>query len=222
MFKFVRRCSLFAAFLCLMAGAHAQSTSTQTPFERQMSHVDLALGVPYETTASSAGRNVSQTVSSAAGFIGTIRYTHSPYIGAEMIYKRSRETQTFSYLAYTSPTTPPTGAQLGVEDSVEEIAWGYVAHPDYTFAGIKPFGGVGLGSVEFKPTKNGGEGLARQFRADYYWNAGADYAILGSRWGVRLQVRQIFFIAPDFQQNYLVSGSRTSSLEPSFAFTVRF
>ncbi|HXB62540.1 MAG TPA: hypothetical protein VNU94_06810 [Acidobacteriaceae bacterium] len=223
MFKFVRSLSLFAAFACLfaVAGAHAQS---DTPVEhKQLERMDLFMGVPYEATRTTSGSSAttivnSQVVSSAAGFLMTYRYSYSPLIGVEMNYKRSRFTQNYTYTPFPYTTTNI----LGVESSVVETSWGYVAHALSTYYGIKPFGGIGVGSIEFKPTPNGGQGLLRQFRLVTYWNLGADYDIMHSHFGARVEMRQLFYKAPDFGQNYLTSGAHTSTLEPSVGFYARF
>jgi len=217
MFKFVRSCSVFTAIVCFfaVASAHAQSPAV----DRELSRTDLTFSVPFEMTGTTSGQVVnSQTVSTAAGFLATLRYTRSPLLGAEMNYKKTRFTQNYTYTPYPYNKTN----QLGVEANVVEISWGYVAHTPSTYYGFKPFGGVGLGTVEFKPTPNGGEGLLRQFRAEYYWNIGADYTILNSHFGARAQMRQLFYIAPDFGQSYLTSGAHTSTYEPSVGFFARF
>ena len=225
MFKFVRSRTLFAALVCLLAvaGAHAQSSST--PLSRQMEHIDLGLSAPYELTRSSSGRGITQSVSTASGFLGTLRYTHSPFIGAEMNYKKTRFTQNYVYpFSSQKPGggTIVTPVPLGVEANVIEYSWGYVAHTPSTYFGFKPFGGVGLGSLEFRPTPNGGQSLIRQFRAVYYWDIGADYQLGSPHFGARVAMRQIFYIAPDFGQNYLTSGARTSTFEPSAGFYLHF
>jgi hypothetical protein len=231
MFKFVRSCSLFAAlsFCLAVTGAHAQSDA---PVEhKQFDRMDLGLSAPYELTKSSAGNSsigpVSQSVSSASGVLATFRYTKSPWVGFEMNYKRSRMTQNYIYSAIQlNPAPPPTTivvpTALGVESNVIETSWGYVAHAPSSYFGLKPFGGVGVGSIEFKPTKNGGQGLLRQFRAVYYWDLGADYTFGASHFGARVAVRQLFYLAPDFGQNYLTSGARTHTLEPTIGFFARF
>jgi hypothetical protein len=231
MFKFVRSYSLYAVLGCLfaVAGANAQS---DTPVEhKQLERMDLAFSVPYEVTRSSSGHNsagsISQSVSTAAGFLATFRYTYSPLIGLEMNYKRTRMAQNYIYpFVALNPAPPPSNivvpTPLGVETSVVETSWGYVAHTRSSYYAFTPFGGVGLGSLEFKPTPAGGEGLIRQFRAVYYWNIGADYNIMHSHFGARAEMRQLFYLAPDFGQNYLTSGARTSTLEPSIGFYARF
>jgi len=225
MLKFVRSRTLYAALACFLtvAAAHAQTSSTA--LSRQLDHMDLGLTAPYELTRTSSGNNITQAVSTASGFLGTLRYTHSPFIGFEMNYKKTRFTQNYTY-PFTAQNpgggSIVTPATLGVEANVQELSWGYVAHAPSTYFGFKPFGGVGLGTLEFKPTPNGGEGLERQFRAEYYWNIGADYQLGSPHFGARVAMRQIFYIAPDFGQNYLTSGARTSTFEPSAGFYLHF
>ena len=43
-----------------------------------------------------------------------------------------------------------------------------------------------------------------------------------SHFGVRLGFRQLIYLAPDFQQNYLTITRRTRTGEPNFGFFVRF
>jgi opacity protein-like surface antigen len=223
MSKFVRSLSLFAAFGCLVAvpGAHAQSDTAVE--HKQFERMDLFMGVPYESTRTTSGSSPnyivnSQIPSSAAGFLMTFRYTYSPFIGVEMNYKRARFTQNYTYTPFPYNTTDV----LGVQASVIETSWGYVAHTPSTYAGFKPFGGAGVGSIEFKPTPAGGQGLIRQFRLATYWNLGADYEIAHSHFGARAEIRQLFYKAPDFGQSYLTSGAHTSTLEPSIGFYARF
>ena len=40
--------------------------------------------------------------------------------------------------------------------------------------------------------------------------------------GLRAQVRQAFFLAPDFGQNYLTIKQRTSSFEPAIGIYLHF
>jgi hypothetical protein len=218
MLKSVRSFSLVAAVLCFFtAGARAQSS--HPGLERTLSHVELGVSVPLEYTATTSGKVVqSQSVSSAAGYLINIRYTKSPWIGAEMNYKFSRFSQNYVYSVPGNPAYPP----LGIDASVKEITWGYVVHTANTYAGFKPYAALGVGTTDFVPTPNGGQGLLRQFRATYYWNAGTDYNFSDSHFGARVQVRELIYLAPDFGQNYLTSGARTHTIEPSIGFYARF
>ena len=61
-----------------------------------------------------------------------------------------------------------------------------------------------------------------QARAAYYYSIGAENTVFSSHFGVRAQFRQVFFLAPDFGQNYLTIKHRTSTFEPGFGFFLRF
>ncbi len=219
MSKLVRSRFLFAALVVLLAATAANAQSTTR--DRILSRIDLGLSFPLESTSTTSGQRVqSQKPSTASGYVIALRYTKSPWIGAEMTYKYSRFAQNYVYNFNAVGT--PDYRPLGIEANVKELTWGYVAHAPGTYAGFKPYAGAGVGTTDFVPTPNGGQGLGRQFRATYYWNLGADYNFGDSHFGARAQVRQLFYLAPDFEANYLTSGARTHTLEPAIGFYARF
>jgi len=223
MFMSATRRTLLVLSVCIIASFPVRAQSSHPGFDRTMSHVDLGLSAPIEytqTTSGSYGPYVvnNQQVSTASGVLAALRYTRSPLVGFEMNFKFTRFAQNYTYTPY-SVITPQT---LGVATTNKEISWGYVAHMPHSFHGVTPYGSAGLGTFELKPTANGGEGLQRQFRALYYWGLGADAPILDSHFGLRFQVRQLFYKAPDFGQNYLTSGARTTTFEPCIGFFARF
>ena len=55
----------------------------------------------------------------------------------------------------------------------------------------------------------------------YFYEAGAE-APFNEHFGARVQFRQLFFIAPDFGQNYLTNVQHTSTIEPAFGFYLHF
>ena len=84
--------------------------------------------------------------------------------------------------------------------------------------GIVPFAGAGLGTLDFRPTPGGGEGLLPQARATYYYTVGGDYSVLCRTSDARAQFRQLFYLAPDFETNYLTIHAHTTTFEPGFGF----
>lgn len=221
MLKSVRSRFLFAALVSLLvaSAANAQSVSSR---DRILSRIDLGVSVPLEYSATTSGGIVSsQNESTGSGYLISLRYTKSPWIGAEMNYKFSRFTQNYIY-TYHAIGGSSYLAPLGIDANVKELTWGYIAHTSHTYAGFKPYGGVGLGTTDFVPTPNGGQGQERQFRATYYWNLGTDYNFSDSHFGARVQVRQLFYKAPDFGQSYLTSGAHTHTVEPAIGFYARF
>ncbi len=94
--------------------------------------------------------------------------------------------------------------------------------PGHTLFGLQPFASVGAGSIEFKPTPHGGQGAPKQARMAYYYNVGLQQELFESHFGLRAGFRQVFFLAPDFGQNYLTIKQHTITSEPSIGFYFRF
>ena len=102
------------------------------------------------------------------------------------------------------------------------MTFGYIAHPRSRPFGIQPYLGAGGGTIRFKPTTYGGQGLPQQYRAAYYYTLGVEDNFPGSHFGVRVGFRQLIYLAPDFLQNYLTITRRVRTSEPNFGFFVRF
>jgi hypothetical protein len=110
---------------------------------------------------------------------------------------------------------------LGVQSKVTEFGLGYVAHGPKLF-GLQPFGGAGVAALQYKPTAGGGEHLPEQVRAGFYYAIGLEESVFSEHFGLRVQFRQLFFGAPDFNQNYFATGARSMTTEPVAGFFVRF
>lgn len=221
-------CSLVAF---ASAAAYGQDTASVTRTSRFLSHFDLgisgtalftktvtgtvnerALGTPYDVT---------QSVSTSAGALVTLRAQKSAWKGAELNYGYGRASQ--SYTCCNNSTT--TGAFQGPflpQSTVNEFTVGYLARPERTVFGFKPYLSVGAGSTEFKPTRNGGQGLQPQARATYYYSVGGESYLVGNTLGVRVGLRQLFYKAPDFGQNYLTINKTTFTTEPQVGLYLHF
>ncbi len=221
----------FSLGLCALgfsAAASAQDTSSTalTPFQRQMEKIDLGLGAAGEFTPSNSGTNyISQTVaqrpSRTVGALIELRYTKSPLIGFELTYSQFRYTDDFTVTGTNATPASQKSYILGVQSKVAEYSFGYVAHGP-TFLGAHTWGGAGVGAVEFKPTAGGGQSLPPEVRTGIYYHVGLDEPLLGEHFGLRLQFRQLFFGAPDYNENYLANGQRSISTEPGVGFFLRF
>lgn len=211
---------IFAANLALLAtGAVAQ-----TKLQQQLSHVDLGLqGVgefnrsasgPVGVTANDQGQIVSESPSNTVGGLATIRYSPKPYFGVEFNGGYARYNETFG--------VPTLAGPLQIQTQSNEFTLGYLVIPPYTVFGLKPYASAGLGSIRFAPTRGGGENAPRQWRAGYYYNLGVQKDIAGDFFGVRVGFRQLFFLGPDFLQNYLTIKQHTVTSEPLIGFYLRF
>ena len=221
-----------ALLLCLLSLPASQAIGQEavplTPFQKQMNRVDLAIssaGIISSPVSGIEKRDISTThnsllisPSSTVGELITLRYIAKPLLGYEFNFGNSRYTQNY---VFTPPLVPNLlqGAQAGVH----ELTLGYVAHPRKIY-GVQPYLGAGGGTIRFKPTPNGGEGLPFQYRAAYYYDFGVEQNFTGTanHLGVRAGFRQLIYLAPDFQQNYLTITRRTVTSEPTFGLFLRF
>ncbi|MGI4828768.1 MAG: hypothetical protein ACRYFU_11340 [Janthinobacterium lividum] len=208
---------LFAACVAMSAvGAAAQ-----TKLDRQLSYFDLGIqGVGQFTSSTSGtinypgafdqGTVATQTASTSLGALITLRYTPKPYLGAEFNGGYARYAETYN----VNP--------LQVQTQANELTVGYVITPPYTIFGVKPYASAGGGAVRFAPTAGGGEETYTQARGAYYYNLGVQKEVFGNHLGLRLGFRQVFFLAPDFQENYLALNKRVSTAEPMVGFYLHY
>jgi hypothetical protein len=221
-----------ALLLCLISLTASQAVGQEatplTSFQKQMERVDMAFGVTgifstsvsgiEERDASSTHNMLAISPSSTMSELFTLRYVARPLLGYEFNFGSSRNTQNYVF----TPALVPSLLR-SAQTANRELTLGYVAHTPKLF-GIQPYLGAGGGTIRFKPTQYGGEGLPFQYRAAYYYNFGLEDNFTGSasHLGVRLGFRQLIYLAPDFQQNYLTITRRTRTSEPNFGFFLRF
>jgi hypothetical protein len=220
---------VWSLVLCLFATAAApialaQATSSNPELNKHLSRIDFAASGIGAFTKSVSGTNyqgvtLTQNGSNTFGALVTLRYTKSPYIGGEFNYSYARYTQNFTNT--TNAQVPNQYFTGGVQSNASEYSFGYVAHPPHELFTTKPFIAGGIGTTAFRPTPGGGQGLKAQARMTYYYAVGIEKD-LSEHFGVRAQVRQTFFKAPDFGQNYLTILQHTWTFEPGFGFVAHF
>ena len=198
----------------------AAQASAQTTLDRQLSYLDLGVQAVGQFTRSvsgpvllpavDTGATVSQSVSSTVGALITLRYTPRPYLGAEF---------NGTYIRYTESYNV---APFQIQTQANEFTVGYVVTPPYRIYGVKPYASVGAGTLRFAPKRGGGQRAPSEGRMAEYYNVGVQKELLSDNFGVRVGFRQVFFEAPDFVQNYLTIDKRTSTVEPTIGFYLRF
>jgi hypothetical protein len=227
-----KRYSLLPILLLLLVStARAQDTPAPTKTSKLLAHFDFGLsgialltksttGTP-PVSASGTPTPFTQSASTAAGAVVSLRGSKSPYKGLEFNYGYGRITE--SYTCCNQDVN--TGAYVGPFQSqvtANEITFGYLVKPAHTFFGAQPYASVGAGTMVFAPTRNGGQGLKKQARAAYYYSVGVDKPIIGDTFGIRAGVRQVFYLGPDFDQAYLRIVKHTFTTEPQFGVYVHF
>ena len=204
----------------------AQPAVTRT--SRILSHFDLGIAGTAFFTKGTGGTvnqavlgpayNLTQTASTAAGVLVTIRGQKSAYKGLEFNYGYNRVTESYS----CCNNGQANSGQFQSQATATEYTLGYLVRPTRTFFGFQPYISGGAGTLEFKPTRNGGQGLQSQARAAYYYSVGGESYIYENLVGIRAGFRQIFYKAPDFGQNYLTINKSTFSSEPEIGLYLHF
>jgi hypothetical protein len=225
-----RKAILCATLLSALfaSSALAQDTAEpQTALDRQLDRLSLSVVGTGQFSTSSNGTNyLNQTVnlvpSNTFGAIVNLRYTVKPYIGLEINYGYARYTENFTI---NNTAASPTGAVsqiLPIQTNANEYSIGYVAHTKELHYGVTPFISAGAGSTAFRPTKGGGLGYLEQARATYYATIGVDSVPFYKYFGFRAIVRENFYLAPDYQTNYIRILQRSTAFEPGFGFYIKF
>jgi hypothetical protein len=226
----------YASFLTLLfaflpLGASAQdSQPTVTRTSRILSHVDFGLSGTVLLTKDVTGTvnqsalgapySVTQSSSTSAGFLFTIRAQKSPYKGLEFNYGHGRTTQGYT-CCNVSPTDGTNVGPFQSQSGMSEFTLGYLVRPPHKIFGFQPYVSAGAGSTEFTPTANGGQGLKSQARATYYYSVGLEDSVT-SYLGIRAGLRQAYYKAPDFGQNYLTINKLTFTTEPQVGIYFHF
>ena len=211
---------LLTVFVAAPFHAAAQSSAPPTALEKQLDRMDFAISAAGMLTSTVSGIQQRDKTplkidpSSTVGEIATLRYTAKPWFGLEFNFSNSRWNHNY--------ISTPNLLVGGVQTSNHEMDFGYVAHPKWKPLGIQPFLGAGAGTIRFKPTTFGGEGLPEQYRMVYYWHVGLEDNFPGSHFGMRLAFRQLIYLEPDFGQNYLTITRRVTTDDPTIGFFVRF
>ncbi len=217
--------SLFLFFAASLA-LGPLGAAAQTKLQQQLSHVDLGVqgagefsstvtGPPTIPSTIPAGDTVTISPSNTVGALVTIRYTPSPYIGAEFNGGYSRYSQNLSSAGLPANFT-------AIQNQVDEFTFGYLVTPPYSIFGVHPYASAGVGGLRFAPTRGGGEGAPSIGRFATYGNVGVQRDLIPNTFGVRAGFRELFYVAPDFYQNYLTLNKRAHTSEPVFGFYLRF
>ncbi|MGC9197634.1 MAG: outer membrane beta-barrel protein [Acidobacteriaceae bacterium] len=219
-------------FASAAKAASAQTTPPPTPLERQLHKLDLSVqgaGIFTHTvsgtiisglSAPNQGESMTEIASSTLGALVTIRFPAKPYFGLEFNYGYSRFTENFEGPAVAS-FLPVGTTDYPIQADVGEYTLGYLVEIPYTIDGLQPIFSAGLGTTAFKPTPLGGEEEQEKARMTYYYSAGVQKS-LSSHFGLRMGFRQLFYLAPDFGQNYLVMLQHTTTYEPTAGFYIRY
>ena len=219
-----------ALLASVIGSASAQTSAPPTKLDKQLDKIDLSISaaglfnnkvtgsvVPF---SNNQGQSITEFGSNTVGVLASIHYPAKPYFGLEFNYGYGRYTENFQGPGVQNflPTNSPL---FQVQTKVNEYSFGYLVTPPHPIFGLHPFASAGVGTQAFKPTAFGGQEEPEKARMTYYYSLGLqkDYS---QHFGFRVGFRQIFFLAPDFGQNYLTILKHASTYEPTIGFYLRY
>jgi hypothetical protein len=212
--------------------AYAQTAAPPTRWGQQFDKLDLSVAgvglfnskatgnVVSNLLATNQGQNITEFGSNTTGALVSVHYPAKPYFGLEFNYGYGRYTENFQGPGVAN-FLPANTAVFKVQAKVNEYTFGYLITPPHQIFGLHPFISAGAGTQAFKPTAFGGQEEPEKARMTYYYSLGLqkDYS---PHFGFRLGFRQLFFLAPDFGQNYLTILKHVSTYEPMVGFYLRY
>jgi hypothetical protein len=184
---------------------------------RSVAQTDVGLSGLFAMTKATAGNGTQQTPTNAPGGMIELRHIQSTFVGYEMAVSYNPADQAYApnpgacKLACANPPTKITG-------SAAEVSINYVVSKQ--MGSLRPFalGGMGFYIATPGPTPYGNNTAVRP---TYVFGGGVDYSF-GSHLGVRVQVRDNYYKAPNTSSIYPATGVFTYSLEPMGGVYYRF
>lgn len=216
-----------------LGGAHAQTTAPPTAFERQIEKLDLSISgvgiynskvtgtVVTDLGADNQGQSITEFGSNTLGALVSIHYPAKPYFGLEFNYGYARYDENFEGPGISNYFLPVNTTDFQVQAKVNEYTFGYLITPPHPVLGWQPFISAGAGTQGFKPTPLGGQEEPEKARMTYYYSLGLQKNY-GEHLGLRVGFRELFFLDPDFGQNYLTILQHATTYEPMAGFYLRY
>ncbi len=159
------------------------------------------------------GNGIEDKPTYSAGALASVRQSFHPWLGYEFSYGYTRFAERYK--------TPTYGIQ--VQNNQHEVSGAYLVQgPTIPILGVQPFAAVGVAALIFLPTTTGGQRYSQQTRVPLLYEFGANFPILTSHLGFRLQYRGLSYKVPDFGAPLLTTNARRQVSEPSAGAYFRF
>ncbi len=227
--------SLLAVFVFASTAAGVQAQTTQAPpnaLARQIDKIQVSIGgtgvyndtvsgtIVGDRGADNQGQSLTEFGSNTAGVLLTVDFPAKWYFGLEINYGYARYTENFEGPAISN-FLPNGITDFQVQTDAKEYTFGYLITSPYTIYGLQPFFSAGFGPQAFKPTPLGGQEEPEKARMTYFYSLGVQKDV-SPHFGLKAGYRQLFFLDPDFGQNYLIMLQHATTYEPTAGFYFRF
>ena len=204
MYRSFLKSSLILAAL-LVASWFAQPANAQS----YLKNSEIGLSAFGQITGSSNGDGVSVRPGDSLGGQATFRHIYHPWLGYEAGYGYTRFTDRYSSLPF------------GIQHNTHEFEGSYLLTAPHLL-GIQPFGLAGISALLYSPSLNGGQNVSAQARPAFTFGVGANFPLLTSHFGVRVQYRGLYHQTPDYGEANLKTGTWRLSSEPAVGVYLHF
>jgi hypothetical protein len=190
-----------------VASFFAQSANAQG----YLRNSDVALSAFGQITGTSNGNGIQVKPGDSLGGVAEFRHEYHPWLGYEATYGYTRFSDRYS----DSP--------FSVQHNTHEFGASYLlSGPKLPLLGIQPFGLAGFSALLYSPSLNGGQRASAQARPAFTFGAGANFPLLTSHFGMRIQYRGLYHQTPDYDQAQYKTGTWRLTSEPSVGAYLHF
>lgn len=198
---------LFAALIMVLISHDPGQAQTKT--QRHLHNDDVSISAFGQFTNSSNGDGVSVNPLDSVGGQATFRHVYHPWLGYEAGYGYTRFTDRYSSYPFA------------VQHNVHEFQGSYLfTAPNLHL--VQPFGLGGVSALLFAPTLNGGQNASAQGRFALTFGGGANFPLLASRFGMRVQYRGLYYQTPDYGEAIYKTGTWRLTSEPAVGVYMKF
>lgn len=210
---------------CILAGmaaltgaaAQGQAGPAKPAAVQSDSQTDIGLSGYATFTSSSTGMGLKQTPTNSYGGMLEVRHIAKPLLGYEMTFSFNPNDQKYAPVTGSCALTCQNPV-TSITNNAMEFTVDYVASK--RIGNLRPFAVGGLGFYVSIPGDTP-LGNNTSVRGVYVAGGGVDFD-LSSHFGVRAQIRDNFYKAPNISSIYPATGVFTSSLEPMGGVYYRF
>jgi hypothetical protein len=176
-----------------------------------LKNLDGSINFFGQFTGKVSGNGVTDSPTNSFGTLISVRQSFHPWLGYEVNYSYTRYSERYNSILYS------------VQNNVHEVSGAYLVQaPKLPIFGIQPFAAVGVGGMIFLPTTVGGQRYDQQWRTPFLYEIGANFPILTSHLGLRLQYRGLIYKAPDYGSALLTTNATRQTGEPTVGAYLRF
>jgi len=203
MMKFSRSLSFFLLLFAFASPAWLGNRAAA----QSLTKLDAAINIVGQFSGNTSGNGIQDKPTDSLGVVVSAREMFHYWLGYEINY---------GYTRFAERYTAPSYGGIQVQNNMHEVTAAYLVHgPTIPLLGLQPFAGVGVGGLVFLPTETGGQGYGQQYRIPILYEVGANFPVLTSHFGFRLQYRGLSYKVPDFGSPLLTLNVRRQTTEPS-------